>query len=431
MRFDNRLHSPKRIAVIGAGISGMGAAYLLSKANNVVLFESEKRLGGHARTVIAGKNGDQPVDTGFIVFNKPNYPNLNSLFSDLDIDIVKSNMTFGASFEGGKLEYGLASLNSVFAQRQNVFRPKFLRMLKDITRFNSRAETLSKGSKMTIEELLKTVGTSSWFRDYYLFPLTGAIWSMPVQQMESFPAEALIKFMKNHALLSLTGQHQWLTIQGGSIKYVESLAKKMRSQNVDIRLGSEIKKVSRQNNGVQVHVVSGLEEEFDEVVFATHADDTLRLLAEPSEEERKSLGAIHYQSNDAVLHADQSLMPNTKRVWSSWVYSENEGKSSKKIDLTYWMNSLQPIPKKDPIFVTLNSSRDIKQELIYDSVVFRHPVYDLGTLMAQEKIKEINGQNKTWFCGAWIKNGFHEDGYSSAIDVATKFMSGAEEVRVV
>ena len=254
---------------------------------------------------------------------------------------------------------------------------------------------------------------------------------MPVQQMESFPAEALIKFMKNHALLSLTGQHQWLTIKGGSIKYVESLTKKMRSQNVDIRLSNEIKKVSRQNNKVQIHVASGLKEEFDEVVFATHADDTLRLLADPSEEERKSLGAINYQSNDAVLHADQSLMPNTKRVWSSWVYSENKDKSSKKIDLTYWMNSLQPIPKKDPIFVTLNSSRDIKQELIYDSVVFRHPVYDLGTLTAQEKIKEINGQNKTWFCGAWTKNGFHEDGYSSAIDVATKFMSGTEEVMAV
>jgi len=423
MEFGHRVHPPKRIAVIGAGISGMGAAYLLSKTNKVVLFESEKRLGGHARTVTAGKYGNQPVDTGFIVFNKANYPNITKLFNDLEVKIVNSNMTFGASFDGGRLEYGLASLNSVFAQRQNAFRPKFLRMLKDITKFNYQAESVSKNSDMSIEQLLKEVGTSSWFKDYYLFPLTGAIWSMPVEQMESFPAEALVNFMKNHALLSMTGQHQWLTISGGSIKYVEKLEQRMKSQNVEIRLGCKVNKISRNFDKVSIKTQFGLEEEFDEVVLATHADDTLSLLADPTEHEKTSLGAIHYQENDAVLHADQSLMPVTKRVWSSWVYSESKNKNSKRIDLTYWMNSLQSIPKEDPIFVTLNSSRNIKQELIYDSVTYRHPVYDLKTLSSQQKIKEINGQNRTWFAGAWMQNGFHEDGYSSAINVATKLMN--------
>ena len=278
---------------------------------------------------------------------------------------------------------------------------------------------------MTIEELLKTVGTSSWSKEYYLYPLTGAIWSMPVQQMESFPAEALIKFMKNHALLSLTGQHQWLTIKGGSIKYVESLTKKMRSQNVDIRLGNQIKKVSRQNNKVQIHVASGLKEEFDEVVFATHADDTLRLLADPSDEERKSLGAINYQSNDAVLHADQSLMPNTKRVWSSWVYSENKDKSSKKIDLTYWMNSLQKVSKRENYFVSINGEDEINERKIIKQVELEHPIFDRDAIESQAKLKDLNRHcpdQSVYFCGSYFKYGFHEDALTSAIDLCTSLI---------
>jgi predicted NAD/FAD-binding protein len=350
------------------------------------------------------------------------------LFKELDVKIVKSNMTFGASFGGGKLEYGLASLNSLFAQRRNVFKPKFIRMLKDITRFNALAESLSEDPGMTIDQLLIKIGTSSWFKEYYLFPLTGAIWSMPAEQMTNFPAKSLINFMKNHALLSVSGQHQWLTLEGGSISYVEKLAEKMRFRNVEIRLGCPIRCVQRLAGSVKIETGAGLFEDFEEVVFATHADDTLGLLVDASPDESEALGAIRYQPNEAVLHADKSLMPRSKLAWSSWVYHENEDNSSSKIELTYWMNSLQPIPMNDPLFVTLNSGRLIKEELIYDTVTFRHPVYDLKTLSAQEKIKALNGHNQTWFCGAWIKNGFHEDGYSSAIDVAKSILSNSKKV---
>lgn len=417
MPFENSAQQPRRIAVIGGGISGMAAAHLLAGDNAVVLFEAEKRLGGHARTVIAGKRGDQPVDTGFIVFNKVNYPNLLGMFDRLGVPYVESDMSFGASIAGGRIEYALKSLDSLFAQRSNIANPSFLRMCRDIVHFNKNAEHLANDPSLTIGGLLAKLGTGDYFRDYYILPLSGAIWSTPTQGVLDFPARALIQFFQNHALMQLSGQHQWFTVQGGSVQYVSRLQADLVRHGVDIRLGAAVQGILRQENGVMIRTHGGDWELFDELVMATHSDDSLALLSDATPAERAALGAVRYQPNEAVLHADESLMPLRKKCWSSWVYCEPAGLRPEKIDLTYWMNRLQPIPLNDPMFVTLNSNRPIREELIYDQVTFRHPVYDLAALNAQGEIRAMNGMNNTWFCGAWMRNGFHEDGFASAVDV--------------
>ena len=410
-------NTPQKIAVIGAGISGMGAAYMLSGNHHVTLFESEKRLGGHARTVLAGRHGDQPVDTGFIVFNYANYPHLAALFTALDVPVIKSNMSFGASIGGGRLEYALTSLDSLFAQRGNAANPKFLRMVRDIMHFNRHALRTAQDRRLTLRDFLTVLGTASWFRDYYLLPLSGAIWSTPTEQIMEFPAHAMIQFFENHALLRATGQHQWYTIKGGSIEYVRRLEAALRAQGADLRLGVAVKSVTRRGGKAQVRCWGSEEEEFDQVIMATHSDDTLALLGDAAPQEMEALGAIAYQPNDIVLHSDTSVMPRRRKTWASWVYTEDAAAQSDRIDLTYWMNSLQPIPQDDPHFVTLNSRRSIREELIYDQVRLRHPVYDLAALAAQDQIRAFNGARNTWFCGAWMKHGFHEDGLASAVDV--------------
>ncbi|MEM9551221.1 MAG: FAD-dependent oxidoreductase [Pseudomonadota bacterium] len=418
MPFELGAGTPKNIAVIGAGISGMGAAHMLADTNRVTLFEVEPRLGGHARTVMAGKHGDQPVDTGFIVFNYANYPHLADLFAKLDVPVTKSRMSFGVSIDGGRMEYALNSLDSLFATRSHLVSPAFWGMVRDIFKFNARAkQTVRDHPDLTIGEFLDTLRLGDWFRDYYLKPFSGAIWSTPTRKILDFPAYAMIRFFDNHNLLSHTGQHQWYTVQGGSREYVSRLETAMRAQGVDIRLSAPVQSVKRTAAGVEVKTWGKDWDVFDEVVFATHSDDTLNLLADPSMQERDALGAIRYQPNDIVLHADASLMPKRLNTWSSWVYTEDRSAPSDVIDLTYWMNSLQPIPLDDPHFVTLNTKRPIDEDLIYDQVTLRHPVYDLEALRAQESVKAFNGTNRTWFCGAWMRDGFHEDGLASAVDV--------------
>jgi predicted NAD/FAD-binding protein len=414
--FETSAAAPRRIAIIGAGISGMGAAYHLAQSHAVTLFEAEPRLGGHARTVIAGKNGDQPVDTGFIVFNYVNYPPLTKLFADLDVPVAKSDMSFAASIDGGRIEYGLKSLGALFAQKGNLARPGFLRMVRDLMRFNAGAESLATDSTITLGQFMDEMGMGAWFRDYYLTPISGAIWSTPKKEIMDFPAQALVRFFRNHNLMQATGQHQWWTVQGGSVEYVTRLEMAMRRRGVDIRLAAPVDAVRRTPGGIEV-IRGGHPEPFDEVVFATHSDDSLRLLADPTPAETAALGAVRYQPNAAVLHSDASVMPKRRVCWSSWNYTERKGHEGGPIDLTYWMNSLQPIPLNDPLFVTLNSRATIDERLIHDETTFRHPVYDLAALAAQGTIREMNGDNATWFCGAWMKNGFHEDGYASAIDV--------------
>ncbi len=417
MPFETFAQAPRRIAIVGGGISGMAAAHQLAPDNAVVLFEAEPRLGGHARTVLAGKRGDQPVDTGFIVFNKVNYPHLLKLFETLDVRIAPSNMSFGASIGGGHLQYALRDLDSLFAQRRNLLSPAFLRMCRDITHFNKHAAGHAQDPNLTIAELLQTLRTGPYFRDYYILPLSGAIWSTPPQDILNFPAQALISFFQNHALMQISNQHQWFTVQGGSVQYVDRLSNHLQRHGVELRLSTPIVGIKRLPDGVMIRAEGCEWEVFDDLILATHSDDSLRLLSDPTEAETAALSAVRYQPNQATLHADASLMPSMRKCWSSWVYTEPAGARSDKIDLTYWMNSLQPIPQDDPMFVTLNANQPIRQELIYDQVTFRHPVYDHAALRAQRQIKAMNGQHNTWYCGAWMRHGFHEDGFASAVDV--------------
>ena len=429
MPFETITQAPRKIAVIGAGISGMGAAHALAKDHAIVLFESEDRLGGHARSKMAGRNGDQAVDTGFIVYNYANYPNLVALFEHLEVPVTKSNMSFGASFGGGQMEYGLASLNALFATRRNIANPKFLRMVRDILKFNKDGLAASREEGLTIGELLTKLGLSDYFADHYLLPFSGAIWSTPKEKIMDFPANTMMQFFDNHALLGATGQHQWWTVDGGSIEYVTRLGAAMFERGVDIRLSSAIDAVRRTDTGPQVKTHGAEWEQFDEVIFATHSDDTLAMLQDPTPQEAATLGAVKYQPNKVVLHSDTSIMPKRRQVWSSWVYAEEAGKSQGEIDLTYWMNSLQPWLKADPLMVTLNTTRDIDPALIWDEVTLRHPVYDLAAGEAQKQAAAMNGSNRTWFCGAWMKNGFHEDGLSSAYDVV-RALNAADRLEI-
>jgi len=417
MPFETATSMPRKIAVIGAGISGMGAAHLLAKDHRVVLFESEKRLGGHARTKMAGKDKSTAVDTGFIVFNYANYPNLTALFDHLGVPVEKSNMSFAASFDGGRFEYALQSLNSLFAKRSNIVNPQFYRFLRDLAVFNSRGLEASQEDGLTLAGLMTKLGLSDFFRDHYLVPFSGAIWSTPKSKIVDFPAASLLKFFDNHALLSVTGQHQWYTVSGGSIEYVSRLGADMVQRGVNVRLGAHVQGVRRTPKGVEIRCAGAEWEEFDEVIFATHSDDTLGLLSDATLSEQSMLSAIRYQPNAVVLHSDTSVMPSRKRCWASWNYAEAKDAETDDIDLTYWMNSLQNIEGPENFMVTLNSNRKIREELIWDECTLRHPVYDETALAAQELASAINGSNRTWFCGAWMKNGFHEDGLSSAYDV--------------
>ncbi|MBL4916985.1 NAD(P)/FAD-dependent oxidoreductase [Szabonella alba] len=424
MPFETKGPATRRIAVIGGGISGMAAAHLLARDHQVVLIEAEPRLGGHARTVLAGKRGDQPVDTGFIVFNEVNYPHLTQLFRDLDVPTAPSSMSFGASIGGGRFEYGFRNWQGLFAQKSNLADPRYYAMLRDILRFNREAERLAGDGSMSIREFLDLLGTGDWFRDRYLLPLSGAIWSTPCQGILDFPARAMIDFFRNHALLGVTGQHQWRTVRGGSVEYVRRLQGALERAGVDLRLGTPVEAVLREAGMPRLRCRGGEWEMFDEVIFATHSDVTLRLLADADAAEARDLAAIRYQPNDVVLHSDPAMMPRRKGAWASWVYVEQAGGKpgprADRIDLTYWMNSLQPIPMEDPLFVTLNANARIREDLIHDQVTFHHPVYTLEALAAQQRLRAGNGARATWFCGAWMRNGFHEDGFASAVDVVER-----------
>jgi uncharacterized protein len=418
MSFDAPVTRPQRIAVIGAGISGLAAAYELAAEHNVTVYEAEKRLGGHARTVTAGRRGDQPVDTGFIVFNYANYPHLTRMFHELNVPVKKSDMSFGATIDEGAVEYGLRDLRAVFAQPGNLARPAFLRMVRDILRFNVEAEAAAAAGDLTIGDLVDHLGLGTWFQRYYLMPICGAIWSTPPSAIRAFPARALLSFFRNHALLSATGQHQWWTVDGGSVEYVRRLTDHLKTRGVALRPGTPVKVVERRAGTVTIHAESATPEFFDQVIFATHSDDSLRLLAQPTEAERAALSAVAYQDNRVILHRDAAQMPKRKGAWSSWVYKAEGAGDETKIGVSYWMNRLQGIPDDDPMFITLNPVGKIPEALTYDEVTFRHPVFDAAALAAQDRIAGIQGENNTWFAGAWLRHGFHEDGFASAVRVA-------------
>lgn len=418
MSFDALPIRPQRVAVIGGGISGLAAAYLLSPHHAVTVYEAAPRLGGHARTVIAGLHGDQPVDTGFIVFNYANYPHLTRMFQDLDVPVAKSDMSFGATIDDGRIEYGLNTVSALLAQPRNLMRPGFARMLRDILRFNKRAEAMTDHTDATIGEFMDELNLGDWFQRYYLMPLCGAIWSTPPSKIRSFPARALIQFFRNHALLSTYGQHQWWTVDGGSIEYVRRLEQHLRGHGVALRTGTPVQAVRRTEVESTVHTADAPDETFDQVIFACHPDQALRMLDRPTPAEQSALSAIRFQDNQMILHRDTAQMPKNKSVWSSWVYKADTTRPEPAIGVTYWMNRLQNIPENDPLFVSLNPSDPVPDEMIYDQKTFRHPVFDAGALNAQQQLRDMQGQNNTWFAGAYTRHGFHEDGFASAARIA-------------
>ena len=417
MAFDTPRQAPRRIAVIGGGISGLAAAWMLAPQDRVTVYEAAPRFGGHVRTVMAGQRGDQPVDTGFIVFNHVNYPHLTRLFADLDVPTQPSDMSFGATIDGGRLEYALRSPSALFAQRRNLLRPSFARMLADIARFNSRAEGAVRDD-MTIGELTRELGLGDWFRRYYLLPVSGAIWSTPPSEIEAFPARTLLSFFRNHGLMSVGGQHQWWTVTGGSIEYLRRLEANLRLSGVDLRPGTPVRQVQRGPLGVSVYAEGALPERYDQVIFACHSDQALAMIDAPTRAETAALSALRYQPNRAVLHRDPGQMPRRRGCWSSWVYQSNGRDADQAIAVTYWMNRLQNIPESDPLFLTLNPITPITEAAIYDETVFHHPVFDRAAIVAQADIAAIQGQNRTFFAGAYLRHGFHEDGFASAVRVA-------------
>lgn len=423
MAFDFSPSAPQRIAVIGGGISGLSAAWQLSEHHHVTVYEAAPRWGGHARTVMAGQTGDQPVDTGFIVFNYVTYPHLTRLFQDLDVPVERSDMSFAVSANDGRFEYALSSVNGLFGQRRNLIDPRFFGLLRDVARFNAGAEDAAHDPALTIDELVGDLGLSDWFRDLYLRPFCGAIWSTPANQIGAFPAQSLVRFLRNHALLSASGQHQWWTVSGGSRSYVQPLLRALCDRGVTLRVGTPVQQVERGPGTVTIHSPQDAPEEFDQVVFACHADMALSLLASPSPDEHRALGGIGFQDNHMTLHRDTSVMPKRRRCWASWVYKDTPNAAEDTpLGATYWMNRLQNIPETDPLFVTLNGAQTIRDEDIYDTCTFRHPVFDHRALQAQGEIDALQGQNCTWFTGAWLRNGFHEDGFASAKRISRRLV---------
>ncbi len=418
MSFDALRTDGQKIAIVGGGISGLAAAYLLSPHHKVTLFEAEPRLGGHARTMIAGRNGDQPVDTGFIVFNHVTYPNLTRMFHDLDVPVEHSNMSFGVSADGGRVEYALTSLKALLAQPGNLANPAFLRMVRDILRFNANAEALAQDDTTTIGELVQELNLGNWFQRFYLMPFCGAIWSTPPEQIQNFPAKSLVRFFRNHALLGVWGQHQWWTVKGGSIEYVSRLTDCLTKRGCVLRPGTPVKAVDRVETGIHIQTDAHATEHFDQVIMACHSDQALRLLSDPTRHEDAILSDMTYQDNQMVLHHDPAQMPRRRACWASWVCRAAGDPLTSPVSVSYWMNKLQNIPEDDPLFVTLNPLEPIRDEFVYDTKTFRHPVFDSAALRAQERLKLIQGQNQTWFAGAYLRNGFHEDGFASALRIA-------------
>ena len=407
-----------KIAIIGSGISGLGTAYLLNKDHDITVYEKNDYIGGHSRTVDINVDGKFiPVDTGFIVFNYRNYPNLTGLFEHLDIPVVKSDMSFGVSIDNGWLEYGTRRPLDIFAQKSNLLRPKFWKMLADILKFNAKSKEYLE-SDLTLGECLGELRLNQWFQDYYLLAMGASIWSTPAQGILDFPASSFIRFFDNHGLLTVNDQPQWYTVKGGSKEYVKLLTASFKDK---IRLGCGANKVIRRSDHIEIIDTNGEKQKYDQVIFACHSDQAMKILDNPTKEEQKIVGAIDYQPNEMILHSDISFMQKRKNSWSSWVYlSESKGDKSSSVSLSYWMNNLQPLETEKPIIVTLNPGRNPDQDTIYDRYTFHHPVFDKKAVEAQGKLHQIQGVDRIWYTGAWQRYGFHEDGLLSAVNVAEK-----------
>lgn len=426
-----------KIAIIGSGIAGLVAARELHKRHDIVLFEAESRLGGHTATVDIRYDGiDYAIDTGFIVYNDRTYPNFIRLLDEIGVKSIPTEMSFSVHCDLTGLEYAGSNLNTLFAQRRNLVSPPFYRLLADIVRFNREApRDLEAGlitADTTLGEYLERNHYSNRFKTHYLIPMGAAIWSASTDAMLKFPLQFFVRFFKNHGLLQITDRPQWRVIEGGSRSYIEPLVRPFRGK---IALKTPIKTLIREGNGVVVVTQKGGAERFDGVVLATHSDQALRLLEKPTQEEQAVLGAIPYQNNEVILHTDTHLLPRNRRAWASWNYHLDRLQQERAV-LTYNMNTLQRLDSPHTFCVTLNDSAQIDPRKILGRFQYAHPVFTLEGIDAQERWQEINGVKRTWFCGAYWQNGFHEDGVVSALrvveDIDKRFpQTAAPRLRVV
>lgn len=409
-----------KVAVIGTGIAGNVAAYKLSQDHDVTVFEANDYIGGHTNTHdIVMQDKSYAIDTGFIVFNYRTYPEFTRLLDELNVEVQPTNMSFSVKHELTGLEYNGNTINSLFAQRSNLFRPSFLRMVKDILRFNREAVNSleHEDAELPLGEYLAKYRYSKEFRDHYIIPMGAAIWSTDAKLMQTFPARFFIRFFHNHGLLSVNDRPIWHVIKGGSRSYLEPLIKAFK-QNV--RLNTPVKNIMRYHDRVEIETSSHGVEVFDAVFIATHSDQALRILDYPTVEEIQVLKAIPYQKNEAVLHTDESLLPRRRLAWAAWNYHILKHQKD-KVALTYNMNILQGLDAPETVNVTLNNTRAINPSRILKSVEYEHPLFTPESVAAQARHGEINGTYRTWYCGAYWRNGFHEDGVASALEAVEHF----------
>jgi predicted NAD/FAD-binding protein len=406
-----------RIAVVGAGIAGLSCAWLLSKRHDVTLYEADDRIGGHSNTVEAPTPAALvAVDTGFIVYNADNYPNLVALFDHLSVPTKPAHMSFAVSIDDGAFEYSSHGLTALFAQKRNYASPKFWRMISDLLRFQKQAPRDLAEMDRTGETLLQYLERNRYgdlFRDAHLLPQAAAIWSSTLDQMTHYPAAAFVRFYMNHNLLTYDLKPTWRTVDGGSREYVTRLHADYMGRTVT---GAGVSGVSRDAAGATLRFADGRSERFDAVVLATHSDQALRLLDQPSADEQRLLGAIRYRPNRAVLHRDTSLMPKRRKAWAAWThkgYSDRAGEGG----VTYWMNELQSLPGP-PLFVSLNPARAPDPGLVLGEWDYEHPMFDAAAVRAQSQLWSLQGQAGVWFAGAWFGSGFHEDGLQAGLAVA-------------
>lgn len=424
----------RRVAIVGSGISGLSAAHHLSGQADISLFEAGDYFGGHTHTVdvtLPTHQGPQThgVDTGFLVFNERTYPGLIALFEALHVETAASDMSFSVQAPLGNgrrtLEWNGATLNTVFAQRRNLLSPRFIGMLRDVLRFNALATALAERNQdhelaQPLRDFLTQHNLSDAFRDWYLLPMLGCIWSCPTDQMLQFPVATMVRFCHNHGLIQVNDRPKWHTVRGGAKHYVEKITARID----DKRLNTPVLRIERDALGVSVITASG-SERFDAVVLATHADQSLALLATPTSQERHVLGAVRYHANHAVLHTNAGVMPHKKLAWAAWNYERaaQHNIEQTRVCLHYWINQLQPLPFSRDVFVSLNPIHPIDPAQVLGSYDYAHPVFDLGAIQAQAQLPSMQGKHHTWFAGAWMGYGFHEDGFKAGRNAALGVLS--------
>jgi predicted NAD/FAD-binding protein len=412
----------EKLAIIGTGIAGMGCGHFLHKKYDITLFERDDYVGGHTNTFTAEENG-KPVymDTGFMVFNFQTYPNLCRLFEEIKAPIKKTDMSFSVQYVPDGLEYCGSGINGLFAQRKNIFNIKYIRMLSQITRFNAESVKIlddPKYENYSLGEYIKEFNYGDDMLWKYLIPMSSAVWSTPMEEMLDFPIVTLVRFFKNHGFLGLNTQHQWYTLHNGSQAYRKLLIEPFKDR---IKINNGVVNVKKENGKITVKTANGEVHLFDKVIFACHADQALRLLDEPAQDERILLSPFKYQKNIATVHSDESVMPKTKRTWSSWNYRIEEREGKLVPTTIYWMNRLQGVSENKNYFVSINAvPGTIDEKKIHKVIDYEHPLFDVAAMKAQDELHKLNKGGPLYFCGSYFKYGFHEDAYKSAVELCEK-----------